>query len=225
MFITTRLAAAIALSATAFAPLAATAEPVSTRALRIQPAPPTHRHELPRFGMSSYNDGYGERIVRVRYGGVAWRLGLERGDRILRINRSRLNYHGSWWYALQRAMDRGGHVLLYVEDVRTGRIVTRHIDFDPHAGPVVTPKVQVVDYAPDYGHQPHIVHPPVIDEPIVGPQCGTPPYAGDHPGPITPKFRQPPVGERFGPTLKKSVEPTAKRRSHRTGRLTFRLGL
>jgi len=225
MSTTPRIAAAVALAAALVSPLAARAEHGSTTTLRIQPQVSSHRHELPRFGMSTFNDGYGEQIVRIGYGGLAWRLGLERGDRILRINRSRLNYRGSWWDALQLAMDRGGHVRLFVQDVRTWRVVTRHVDFDPHAGPIVTPKVQVVDYHNDHPHEPHIVQPPVVD-----PHCGTPPYYGDQLGPATPKFRQPPAAQRRGPQRldappQEQDQPTASRKLHRMGRLMNRFGL
>lgn len=105
---------------------------------------------LPVFGMHSYNNGYGEVIVRVRHGGLACQLGLEEGDVVTRLNHDRLTYHGSWEDALSHAMADGGHIVLRVRDGRTGRIVRRHVDLDPYGnvieGPVgpITPKAVVV---------------------------------------------------------------------------------
>lgn len=108
----------------------------------LQIAPPRCDDRLPVFGMHTYNQGHGEHVVRVNYGGVAWRLGIEPGDRIVRLNHYALDYHGSWEHALRRAMRHGGHVDLTVVDVRTGRLVRRHVDLDGHwtDGPIVTPK-------------------------------------------------------------------------------------
>lgn len=115
---------------------------------------PSHGHhhcqpQLPRFGMHSYNDGFGEVIVRVRHGGLACQLGLEEGDVIKRLNGYRLSYHGAWQDALAHAMADGGHIVLRVRDGRTGHLVSRHVDLDPYGnvieGPVgpITPKVAV----------------------------------------------------------------------------------
>ncbi|MCA9241392.1 MAG: hypothetical protein KDA37_14385 [Planctomycetales bacterium] len=96
---------------------------------------------LPRFGMMTYNNGFGEKVVRVRYGGLADQLGLERGDTIVRMNNFRLNYEGAWSDALRSAMQNGGHIVLKVRNVRTGGFVTRHTDIDPYGyGPEITPK-------------------------------------------------------------------------------------
>lgn len=116
----------------------------------IEPHHGHHCDDLPKFGMHTFNDGYGERVVRVRYGGLAWQLGIERGDLIERLNRVRLNYHGSWRHALRNAMLRqGGRIVLRVRDEYTGRVAHRYVDLsrrgrriDPPVGPI-TPK-----YAP-----------------------------------------------------------------------------
>jgi hypothetical protein len=83
---------------------------------------------LPKFGFSSFSmNGVGERVTQVRWGGLASRFGLERGDIILSMNGYRLTYHGSWNDALYQAMYQGGWVRLRIRDVRTGHIVQRQM--------------------------------------------------------------------------------------------------
>jgi hypothetical protein len=109
--------------------------------------------------MHSFNNGYGEEIVRIRHGGIACRLDLEEGDTILRLNHFPLNYHGSWQDALGLAMQDGGHIVLVVRQ-GCGRIVTRHIDLDWHG---------------------HVIEAPIARPPVILPPMERPI------GPITPK--------------------------------------
>lgn len=99
---------------------------------------------LPKFGFSSYNiGGYGERVTRVRYGGLASRFGLEAGDVILSLNNHRLSYPGSWNDSLFHAMSSGGWVRLKIRDWRTGNVFTRQMyvgGFGGGIGPI-TPKI------------------------------------------------------------------------------------
>lgn len=180
-------------------------QPQQRIAPTLQPpiGPDGHRHPLPRFGMHTFNNGYGEQVTRVRRGGLAWRLGLERGDVIVRLNRFSLTYRGAWWDALDRAMHRGGHVDLTIRDSRTGYLVKRHIDLDHELG-----------WQQDLGQQ----H--VVTRPITPPICGGPyPVEPDYPiggpigGPATPKFHRN-GGQQYAPAptpkLKREV-PTARR--------------
>ncbi len=92
--------------------------------LRIAPGEP---YGLPRFGFSSVNVGFGERVQFVRNNSRAERLGLEPGDLILSLNDIPLNYRGSWNDALSHALyEDGGYVQLKIRDVRTGRVVRRN---------------------------------------------------------------------------------------------------
>jgi len=116
----TTLLASLALVAFAAASAAAS-EP---KALLIAPGEP---YGLPKFGFSGANiHGVGERVVYVRYGGRAARLGLEPGDIILSLNGFPLTYRGSWNDALSHAVyEDGGVVRLRIHDVRTGRVIRR----------------------------------------------------------------------------------------------------
>jgi hypothetical protein len=107
-------------------------------------------HDLPRFGFTSFNfHGFGEQVTSVRWGGIASRMGLERGDVILSLNGFPLSYQGSWSDALREAVNNGGWVQLTVRDVRTGIIATRQT-FVGDGGPIV-PHSHVTNY---YGHGP-----------------------------------------------------------------------
>jgi hypothetical protein len=111
----------------------------SPKALLLNPAlvPGQGCYELPKFGFSSFNiNGFGERITKVRWGGLAQQMGLESGDVILRLNGYPLSYQGSWNDALREAMSQGGYVQLTVRDVRTGYIATRETYVGGY-GPVV----------------------------------------------------------------------------------------
>ncbi|MEM9185460.1 MAG: hypothetical protein AAGB00_03080 [Planctomycetota bacterium] len=140
-----------ALLAFASLPLALTpadAAPVPDVRLR----PPLAQPELPSFGMRTYHDGYGERVVRVRPGGVAWRMGLEPSDTILRVNRFSLRRQGDWWDALALAMQRGGRVRLLVQDHRTGHLVPRSFSFPVLIDPVgpISPRARITGYRPRF---------------------------------------------------------------------------
>ena len=95
-------------------------------------------YNLPKFGFSSFNNGYGERLTSVRWGGIAQRMGLESGDTILSLNGYPLNYHGAWTDALQHAVYHdGGYVKLRVRDVRSGQIAFRQTYIGDICGPIV----------------------------------------------------------------------------------------
>jgi predicted metalloprotease with PDZ domain len=121
-----------------------------TNRLLLAPGEP---YGLPKFGFSSSTIfGYGERIVSVRPGGRASRLGLEPGDVLLSLNGYRLTYSGSWNDALSRALyDGNGFVRLTVRDVRTGTIRIRETYVNYGGGPVehfrttsvVTPHIEI----------------------------------------------------------------------------------
>jgi membrane-associated protease RseP (regulator of RpoE activity) len=92
---------------------------------------------LPKFGFSATNiQGYGERVVNVRWGSLAAQIGLEPGDIILSMNGYPLSYQGSWNDALSNAMASGGVVRLRIRDVRTGQIVQRQQYLGGGEGPV-----------------------------------------------------------------------------------------
>ncbi|MEM6799323.1 MAG: hypothetical protein AAF589_07390 [Planctomycetota bacterium] len=188
----TALLAALALSPTAFADHDA--------AVRLRP-------QLPSFGMHTYHDGYGERVVRVRRGGIAWRLGLERGDTIVRLNRFSLRHRDAWHNALGAAMDRGGFVRLAIVDGRSGRLVTRQtqLPVDPLPGPIgpITPKVRTTGYGDRF-----------VDPRIEAPVCEAPPFdaPGFRGGPEPRDFRQPPPREPIPRRFDDRLPPTAEKR-------------
>lgn len=175
MFKSLLLAPALAAATLVFAPAAQADHTQPQIRLRA----PVVGHDLPRFDMRTRNIGYGEQVVYVRPGGLAFRLGIEEGDLITRMNHKKLTYHGSWWEALDDAMHRGGHVLLRIQDHRTGHIATRHIDFP----------VDDCD-GPDYGG-------PVYG----GPVYGGPVYGGPVDGPVTPKAHIAGYGQRIAPPV------------------------
>ncbi len=143
---------------------------VTPAVLAAPPAELRLRPQLPTFDMHTYNNGYGERVVQVRRGGLAWRLGLEPGDTIVRLNRYPLRYHGAWQDALGAAINRGGTVRLAIRDVHSGRLAWRHVDLRTNG------------YRPDEYHLP-------APDPI----CEAPPvYDPSLPSsPITPRVLSP----------------------------------
>jgi hypothetical protein len=91
---------------------------------------------LPKFGFSSTNIGFGERVLNVRWASRAAGLGLEPGDVILSLNGYQLSYPGSWNDALSQALYNGNYVRLKVRDVRTGNIRVRETYVGYNGGPV-----------------------------------------------------------------------------------------
>lgn len=97
---------------------------------RLRPHfPPPVVHPIPvtpRLGIMGHIEyGYGMVVDSVNYGTVANRMGLERGDVIVRINNRQINSDSSYQQALFQAhQTQGGFVDLVVIDVRTG--MTRH---------------------------------------------------------------------------------------------------
>lgn len=123
---------------------------------------------LPKFGFSSFNiSGFGEKVTSVRFGGLAHRFGLERGDVILSMNGHRLSYHGSWNDALHDAfVNHSGFVRLRIRDVRSGFVATRSM----HVGGVgpVTPHFHHGDV--------HVHAGPTTKKMLVGPGNGGPSF-------------------------------------------------
>jgi hypothetical protein len=89
------------------------------------------------YGHMEY--GAGMMVDRVLRGTPAWRLGLERGDLIVRINGRSFRTERDF----ARLLRAGGHrVRLHIEDVHTGRVLLRtahlehdHDDYDDDYGP------------------------------------------------------------------------------------------
>lgn len=119
------------------------------KALLISPHP--YGEVLPKFGFNSYNiHGVGERVTRVRWGGLASQFGIEPGDIILAMNEFALTYHGAWNDALRDAMlYHDGEVQLVIRDVRTGSIAYRSAFLGSGIYGPITPKSQAVAY---HGH-------------------------------------------------------------------------
>lgn len=64
-----------------------------------------------------FHEGHGMHVNSVVPGSIAQRLGLERGDVIVRINNQNLTCEHDYFNALQNT----SHVRLLVQNVRTGR--------------------------------------------------------------------------------------------------------
>jgi hypothetical protein len=94
--------------------------------LLIAPGEPNGPYfPLPKFGFSSFNTGYGERVTGVSWNGRAAQLGLQPGDVILSMNGITLSYTGSWNDALRTAIMNGGWVQLRIRDRNTGFVAFR----------------------------------------------------------------------------------------------------
>jgi predicted metalloprotease with PDZ domain len=128
----TALILALGLSVSTLVSTSVALPPKST--LLMQPGG-GNSYGLPKFGFSSINNGFGERIQNVRWGSRAESLGLESGDIILSLNGYQLNYPGSWTDALSQALYNGNYVRLQVRDVRTGNIRFRETWVDYNDGP------------------------------------------------------------------------------------------
>lgn len=100
------------------------------RLLRPQQPPvigyPTPMPVTPRLGfMGHVQYGFGMVVDSVNYGSFASRMGLERGDTIIRINNLSIRNDGSYNRAVLDAVQHhNGFLDLVVVDVRTG--MTRH---------------------------------------------------------------------------------------------------
>ena len=99
---------------------------------RLQPVyhPPVHQHPapiVPRLGfMGHVAYGYGMVVDSVSCGGIAERLGLERGDVIVRINNHPIHDDDCYQNALLNAVRfQNGFIDLTVVNVRSGRMVHR----------------------------------------------------------------------------------------------------
>lgn len=83
----------------------------------------------PAFGYySNLVRGYGYQVTSVNHYTAAAQFGLERGDLISGVTING-RYHslayGGWHGKVNLALSQGGHMLLHVTDVRTGRTVSR----------------------------------------------------------------------------------------------------
>ncbi len=83
----------------------------------------------PAFGYySNLIHGYGYQVTSVNDYTAAAQFGLERGDLITGVTING-RYHslayGGWHGKVNLALSQGGHMLLHVTDVRTGRTVSR----------------------------------------------------------------------------------------------------
>jgi S1-C subfamily serine protease len=98
---------------------------VAQAQIRVQPyllSGSGHSH-VPRLGFQGHFDyGYGMHVDHVFYGSPAFRMGLEPGDVIRAINGRWLATQNDYFRELSYS---GGYVRLIVQDVRTGRLVTR----------------------------------------------------------------------------------------------------
>lgn len=118
----------------------AVAGPVLPLAPRLRPiAPHPVNPFTPRLGiMGHIQYGRGMVVDSVNHGTVAARLGLERGDMIVRINDRQINndrgYQEALWSAA-RYLD--GYVDLVVVDVRSGRTTHRTGYLRTGSGPIV----------------------------------------------------------------------------------------
>ena len=131
----TALLLALGLIVSALVSTSVAAPPTSK--LLLQPGGGGGNYGLPKFGFASTNlNGFGERIVSVRYGSRAAALGLEPGDVILSLNGYKLSYPASWSDALAQALYDGNYVRLKVRDVRTGNIRFRETYVNYNGGPI-----------------------------------------------------------------------------------------
>lgn len=108
---------------------------------RLRPLPPpvvTPSPAVPRLGfMGHVQYGFGMVVDSVSYGTFASRVGLERGDVIVRINNRKINSDHSYNDAVMDAVRfQRGFVDLLVIDVRTGQFRHRS-GFVGHSGPTL----------------------------------------------------------------------------------------
>ena len=100
--------------------------PVQPRLRPLVP-PPVVTPQAPRLGiMGHVRQNWGMVVDSVNRGTTASRMGLERGDVIVRINNRQINSDRSYQESLWNAVRfQNGHVDALVVDVRTGRTVHR----------------------------------------------------------------------------------------------------
>lgn len=110
---------------------------------------------LPKFGFSSFNTGFGERVTFVKPNSRAARLGLQPGDVIFSLNGIPLRYRGSWGDALRQAVLDGGRVTLRIRDVNTGRIAFRQTFVGGFNGPIVDNNLTDCPPEPIAHHRPY----------------------------------------------------------------------
>lgn len=86
-----------------------------------------------QLGLRTVHTPQGEQVVRVRPGGIACQMGLERGDIIVRVNRFAIDCPTAFDQALAFAIQRRGFVRFTYLQGCTGRLVTAHASL-PVAG-------------------------------------------------------------------------------------------
>lgn len=98
---------------------------VAQAQVRVQPylLPGSGQSDVPRLGFQGHFDhGIGMHVEHVYYGTPASRMGLEPGDVIRAINGRWLRTQNDYFRELSYS---GGYVRLVVQDVRSGRLVSR----------------------------------------------------------------------------------------------------
>ncbi|MEN1679553.1 MAG: hypothetical protein AAGJ46_08160 [Planctomycetota bacterium] len=83
-----------------------------------------HYAAIPDLGMRTAFTPQGEQVIRVRPGGIACQMGLERGDIIVRVNRFAIDCPNAFGEALAFALERGGFLRLTYLQGCTGRLAT-----------------------------------------------------------------------------------------------------
>lgn len=94
------------------------------------------QHQTPRLGVGIAPTGEGLLVRDVVPGTPAERLGLERGDVILRVNGMRTRQGFELGNALRQAERNGGYVAIDARNVRNGRVtrVTGYLDTPDDGG-------------------------------------------------------------------------------------------
>lgn len=123
----------------AFAGPIMTAHPITPRWRPLPPPIVTPVPVMPRLGfMGHMQYGYGMVIDSVSWNTFASRVGLERGDVIVRINNRQINSDHSYNDAVLDAVRfHGGFVDMHVVDVRTGMLRHRTGNITGGTGPIL----------------------------------------------------------------------------------------
>ena len=104
--------------------VASTASAAEGFQIRLRPSYPSYPSQ-PRLGFEGHYDyGHGMHVDRVLWGSLASRIGLEADDVIIGIDGQRIRSLGHYYSLLRNS---GGRATLYIEDHRTGRVVTRNV--------------------------------------------------------------------------------------------------
>jgi len=93
----------------------ATEATAKDRLYLVKPKPTCPNQPIPKLGFWGVQTCHGMKVVEVRRGTIAWKIGIEPGDIIVSIDGIRLTRKGDYEYALRRA---GRRIDLRVQDVR-----------------------------------------------------------------------------------------------------------